>query len=148
MVKKKRLKIKCLGEWSDGYDTYNNKHDLLLANGDITELVYAPIMDKKGTYLCGNIAWFVNGLGVFKYACSKQVKYALEMLSIPSLSDKEYVGLVEICKTKYASTGQKKLLNAINYNKSRNTSSQLRMYKWCKARSLEWPRSSDKLPLP
>ena len=136
MVKKKRLKIKCLGDWSDGFDTYNNKQDLLLANSDITELVYAPIMDKNGTYLCGNLAWFVNRLGVFKYENSKQVKYALKMLSIPSLSNKEYDALVEICKTKYATNGQKKLLHAINHNISRNAISQLSIYKWFKEKTL------------
>lgn len=148
MAKKKRLKIKCLGEWSDGYDTYTCKQDLLLANSDITELVYAPIMDKNGTYLCGNLAWFVHSLGVFKYENSKQVKYALDMLSIPSLCNKEYDALVEICKTKYASNGQKKLLRAINLNISRNTTSKLSIYKWFKERKLEWPMSSAKLPLP
>lgn len=143
-----RLKIKCLQYYSECFDTYKTKSDLLLANQDISELVYAPIMNRYGSYLCGDLCWFVNHLGAFKYNTSANFIYSLRMFSLPSLSSTEYDALVYICKTKYASGNQKKLLEAIDNDLSRRPPRQLSTFKWFKKHRLTWPQSNQRLPLP
>jgi hypothetical protein len=143
-----RLKIKCLKYYSDCYDCYKTKTDLLLANQGLTELVYAPIMDRYGSYLCGDLCLFVNHLGVFKYDTSANFIYSLRMMSLPSLSTTEYDALVYICKTKYASRNQKKLLEDIDHDMSGRPPRQLSTFKWFKQHNLTWPQSNERLPLP
>ena len=109
----RKLKVLPLDSWMEIDHLYNTIDDFM--DNQCERLQYAPIMDRAGWYLLGDFCWFVNSIGVWLYE-KDSFLYDLECKSLPSLSDKEFMALSAIVKTKLATKTQKTLHGDISHS--------------------------------